>query len=193
MKKQMIFVMMTLLAVLGLSAQAMDQDQQEMMKKWQAFMTPGQYHEQLAYFAGDWTYTGSSWMAPGTPATPTTGTASGEMILGGRYLKQTYQGSSMGMTFDGMGITAYDNHLKMFQSIWIDSLGTAIFLSTGKPGDGKMREETGDMADIITNEMVTMRNVFTILGPDSYKMEMYNRSKSMPEYKSMEMVFTRKK
>ena len=193
MKCRMIFGFMVLMAALCFSGQEMEQDQQEMMEKWQAFMTPSQYHEQLAYYVGDWTYTGKSWVAPGAPASPTSGTATGEMILGGRYLRQTYQGSSMGMTFDGMGITAFDNHLKMFHSIWIDSLGTGIFVSMGKPGDGKVREETGDMADIMSGENVTMRNVFTILGPDSYKMEMYNSSKTTPEYKSMEMVFSRKK
>jgi hypothetical protein len=193
MKKQLIFALMVLMAALCFSGPDKEADQQEMMKKWQAFMTPGQYHKQLAYYVGNWTYTGKSWMAPGAPATPTSGKASGKMILGGRYLKQTYQGSAMGMTFDGVGITAFDNHLKMFHSTWIDSLGTGIFVSMGKPGDNKVREETGDMADIITGEKVTMRNVFTILGPDSYKMEMYNKTKTMPEYKSMELIFTRKK
>ena len=193
MKKQIIFATMVLMAALCFSGQATEQDQQEMMKKWQAFMTPGQYHKQLAYYIGDWTYTGKNWMSPGAPASPTSGTASGKMILGGRYLKQTYQGSSMGMTFNGVGITAFDNHSKTFKSIWIDSLGTGIFVSTGKPGDSKVREETGDMADIITGENVSMRNVLTILGPDSYKMEMYNKTKTTPEFKSMELVFTRKK
>jgi len=193
MKQRVIFTLMFLIAVLSVSGQESAPDPQEMMKKWQAFMTPGQNHEQLAFYTGEWTYTGQSWMEPGAPATPTSGTAQGKMILGGRYLKQTYQGSAMGMTFDGVGITAFDNHLQMYHSIWIDSLGTGIFVSMGKPGDGKVREETGDMADIITGGNVTMRNVFTVLGPDSYKMEMYNSSKTMPEYKSMEMVFTRKK
>ena len=63
----------------------------------------------------------------------------------------------------------------------------------GKPGDGKVREETGTMDDVMTGKKVTMKNVFIILGPDSYKMEMYNRTDTIPEYKSMEMVFTRKK
>jgi hypothetical protein len=193
MKKKIMFGLMVMLISLGFSGLAAEQDQQEMMKKWQAFMTPGEFHQQLAYYVGDWTYTGKSWVAPGAPATPTSGTATGTMILGGRYLEQKYQGTAMGMTFDGMGITAFDNYLKEFQSVWVDSMGTAIFVSKGKPGDGKTREETGTMADIMSGENVTMRNVFTILGPDSYKMEMYNSSKAMPEYKSMEMVFTRKK
>ena len=132
MKHLMIFGLIALLAAPCVSGQEMDQAQQEMMKKWQAFMTPGQYHEQLAYYTGDWTYTGNNWMAPGAPPSPTSGTAQGKMILGGRYLKQTYQGNSMGMTFDGVGITAFDNHLKMFHSIWIDSLGTGIFSSMGR-------------------------------------------------------------
>jgi hypothetical protein len=193
MKRKIMFGLMVMLISLGFSALIAEQDQQEMMKKWQAFMTPGEFHQQLAYYVGDWTYTGKSWMAPGTPATPTSGSARGKMILGGRYLMQEYEGESMGMTFQGIGTTAFDNFLKEFHSVWVDSLGTGIFLSKGKPGDGKTREETGTMADIVTGENVTMRNVFTILGPDSYKMEMYNSSKSIPEYKSMEMVFTRKK
>jgi hypothetical protein len=164
-----------------------------MMKKWQAFMTPGQHHQQLNYYVGNWTYVGKSWMAPGTPATPTSGTATGKMVLGGRYLKQNYQGSAMGMTMEGIGITAFDNFLKMFHSTWIDTMGTGIFISMGKPGDGKVREETGTMDDIMTGDKVTMRNVFTILGPDSYKMEMFNKTDTTPEYKSMELVFTRKK
>jgi len=193
MKREMITGLIIVLAALCFTGLAAEQDQQEMMKKWQAFMTPGQYHQQLAYYAGDWTYVGKSWVAPGAPATPTSGTAMGKMILGGRYLKQKYQGNAMDMTFEGMGITAFDNFLKAFHSVWVDSMGTGIFVSMGKPGDGKVREETGMMDDIMTGKKVTMRNVFTILGPDSYKMEMFNKTKTTPEFKSMEMVFTRKK
>jgi hypothetical protein len=115
------------------------------------------------------------------------------MILGGRYLQMKYRGDSMGMSFEGIGITAFDNHLKIFHSTWIDSMGTGIFISKGKPGTEKMREETGVADDPLGGGKVQMRTVFTIISKDRYKMEMFNRVASSPEFKSMEMIFTRKK
>lgn len=165
----------------------------EMMKKWQAFMTPGKYHKQLAHYTGNWSFDGKSWMDPKGPPLKASGTVAAEMILGGRYLKMIYKGTSMGMPFEGISITAFDNHLKIFHSIWIDNSGTGIFISKGKPGTEKVREETGVIDDPMGSGKVHMRTVYTNITKDRFKMEMFNKIGSSPETKSMELIYTRNK
>ncbi|HVG12483.1 MAG TPA: DUF1579 family protein, partial [Flavisolibacter sp.] len=89
-------------------------------KAWQAFMTPGDMHKNLALSAGNWKAEITVWMAPGSEPTTSVATAKGEMTMGGRYLQSTYTGEFMGMPFEGTSTTAYDNGKKMFVSTWID-------------------------------------------------------------------------
>ncbi len=190
MKRVMIGVLLFILAVVSFTSLVSAQDP-EMMKKWQAYMTPGKYHKHMAYYVGDWTFTGKGWENPKTPPTTMTGTVSAKMILGGRYLKMAYKGKMPMGLFEGVGITAFDNHLKIFHSFWIDTMGTGVFVAKGKPGTKKVREEVGVMESPMGK--VKMRNVFTILSADKWKMEMFNTYPKAPEFKSMEAVYTRKK
>ena len=47
--------------------------QEEMMKAWTAYMTPGEPHAHFAKLAGSWTTKTKSWMDPTQPPEETTG------------------------------------------------------------------------------------------------------------------------
>ncbi len=117
-----------------------------MMKAWMEYMTPGAEHERMAARAGEWTCEGKMWEGPGTEGTPLSGTATIRMIMGGRYQQQEYRGEMMGMPFDGLSITGYDNALKQFQSLWLDSMGTGIsFFEGGRDEATKLVGTKGRM------------------------------------------------
>ena len=96
------------------------------------YMMPGPVHEELAKSVGDWSVEGRFWMAPGGEPVTTEGTAHNELILGGRYVLQSYEGSFMGQPFQGMMIGGYNNGTHDHFSFWIDSMGTGYTLSAGR-------------------------------------------------------------
>ena len=102
------------------------------MEAWQKSMTPGPEHQQLAKFAGDWTYVNKAWMAPGQPPIESTGTMHGEAVYGGRYVVEDWSGEMMGQPFQGRGTTSYNNVSKEYENTWYDSMSTGIWYSTGK-------------------------------------------------------------
>jgi hypothetical protein len=178
----------------GLTAQEMSKEDQEMMKKMQAYATPGANHKYLEQFTGNWTAAAKSWMKPGAPPMESTYEVEAEMLLGGRYFKMYLKGEMMGMPFKGIMLTGYDNFKKKFLSIFFDSMGTGFYKSSGTlDKSGKVRTETGLWDDIMTGGKSKVKMVYTTVNKDKYTFEMIMIDNDGKEFKNMEMVYTRKK
>src|SRR5512147_885868 len=78
-------------------------DQKAMMDAWMKAATPGEPHKKLEAMAGSWSVKSKMWAAPGAPPEEGDGTSENTMILGGRWLQQRFQGTAMGMPFEGVG------------------------------------------------------------------------------------------
>jgi hypothetical protein len=169
-------------------AQQNDADTKAMM----AYMTPGATHAQMAKSAGNWSGAITYWMQPGAAPTNTTGEAKNEMILGGRYLKSTNTGNMMGMPFEGMGITGYDNAKKVFVSTWVDNMGTGIMYMEGTWDDNnKAINFSGKMVDPVSGKDLQLREVLKFIDDNNQVMEMYISANGQ-EFKTMEIKYTRK-
>jgi len=163
-------------------------DMQAMMEA----MQPGAQHEAMGFFIGDWTTTSKMWMGPGEP-TVSEGTASYEWLMGGRYLKATFQGDTMGMPMQGMSIDGYDKIRGEYFSLWIDNMGTGYMASVGTSTDGgKTITYSGTTADPVSGVDVKHRSVSTQTGESTFTFEMFMM---LPdgggEMKVMEVTFTR--
>ena len=92
-------------------------------------------------------------MAPGAPPDVSEGSSENRWVLGGRYLQQIYKGSSMGMPFEGIGYTAYDNVQEQYLGFWMDSFGTGLMTTegVGKP-KGAPDYAQGDSTEIGEDE-----------------------------------------
>lgn len=157
-------------------------------------MTPGDPHALLASLAGDWTFTSRMWMDPAAPPQESTGTATYTMLMGGRYLQGVYKGDMAGMAFEGVGVTAYDNTIGQYQSVWMDNLSTMLMFMTGSY-DAASRTFTmhTEMADIVNPSIkVKVRELLTIVDRDTHRMEMFE-TRDGKERKSLELTYTRKK
>jgi len=160
-------------------------------KAWMEYMTPGKMHEHFKSQVGDWTYVSKFWMNPESKKPMVTkGTSKAETIFGGRYLKMSHEGMMMGMPFKGFGLTGYDNAKKVYQSIWIDNMGTGIMYMTGNMQDGKM-VLTGSAPDPASGHDITMKDVTTIIDKDHFMFEMYVVTPK-GDVKTMEITYTRK-
>ena len=114
--------------------------EEAMMAQWQAAMTPSAGHARLMPMVGTWRATTTFTMAPGAPPQVHGGTSVHRMVLGGRYLEQIYKGMAMGMPFEGIGYTGYDNVQKRYVGTWMDTMGTGLMnsVSVGNPTDERI-------------------------------------------------------
>jgi len=172
----------------------MTPEQQAMMKKWMDFSTPNENHKLLASKEGKWADTVKMWEQPGQEPDITSGTSEFKMIMDGRYLSDTTEGSFMGNPFHGHGLTGYDNLKKKFFSIWIDNMGTGVMIAEGSYDAGaKAFKYTTESPDVMTGKYVAARSVEKMIDNDHWTMEMYQNDKTGKEYKSMEINYTRLK
>ncbi|MGD1008729.1 MAG: DUF1579 domain-containing protein [Candidatus Aminicenantales bacterium] len=175
-----------LLPVLRLSAQTA-QDQQKAVEMYMKLGAVGEHHAYLKQLVGEWKVSVSMWMFPGSPPTPSQTRAKGELILGGRFLRMTHNGSMMGQPFEGVQTLGYDNFLNKYVSLWVDNTSTSFYLTTGSLDPAtKILTEEGVWPDPMSGGKVKIRNVTKWLGPDEFRYETYMTLPNGTEFKSME-------
>lgn len=189
MKKNLIFLFIGVFCILTSGIYAQSQDE---MKAWMDYMTPGNVHDMLAKSDGEWTGDVTMWMSPDAPPQKSTSTTVNKMILGGRYQLSNHTGNMMGMPFEGMSITAYDNKRQVFLNTWIDNMGTGILYTEGKWDEAsKSINFTGKQVNPVNGEDMNVREVFQIIDDNTQKFEMYATEKGT-EMKMMEITYKRK-
>ncbi len=161
-------------------------------KAWMEYMSPGPMHQMLIKSNGDWNQEITFWMAPGAPETKTVAKCFNSMILGDRYQVSTSTGEMMGMPFEGKSTVGYDNSKKVFQSTWIDNMGTGIMYMEG-PYDAATKTVSmkGEMVDPMSGKMERARQTMKFIDDNNQLMEMYV-TKDGKEFKNMVIKFTRR-
>ena len=167
----------------------------EMMAQWAKVNAKGPEHEHFEKMVGTWDTVTRMWMAPGAPPMESKGQTEFRLILDGRFVEQVYKCESMGMPFEGLGITGYDRFKKKYVAIWMDNRSNAVFTSAGTAdASGKVFTYYGTMDDPITGERdIVTRMVIRELTADQTIMEMYEKRAGTDESKTMEMTYTRAK
>lgn len=144
----------------------------EMMEKFEEAAKPGKFHELLKPYAGKWEVSAVFGGPEGEMTSR--GKATNEWVLGERFLKQDFSGDMMGQQFTGIGYTGYDNTSRQYQSVWMDSMSSAMFVIEGEASeDGKTISMTGQAADPMTGDMKNFRHVMKLVSNDQYIYEMY--------------------
>lgn len=189
-------------AILLSSMAAFAQDQMKQMSPeekaaMEAMMkasTPGEAHKKLASMAGTWDATIKMYAQPGAPAQESTGVSENKVVLGGRWVQETFSGTFMGMPFSGIGYTGYDNIKKQFVGTWMDSMSTSMMLSTGT-GDasGKTYDFNATADDPMTGKTMTIKQKVTVTDENHHMMEMWGPAPDGKLFKMMEISYSRKK
>lgn len=192
MKKVALLFVLFVLATSFSFAQNEEMGMNDQMKIWMEYMTPSKMHDMMAASVGEWKTTTKYWMDPSAPEPMVSeGTATVEMILGGRYMKTVHKGNVMGMPMEGWSIEAYDNGKKEFLNIWVDNMGTGMATSTGKYNEeNRTISYTGKMYDPMSGSDVDFRSEVKIMDDNNFVFEMYNMINGK-EVKMMEMTYTR--
>ena len=172
-------------------APQMSPEEQAAMAAMEKAMTPGPQHQWLASMAGSWEVTTTFWMQPGGPPQSSTGIAERSMILGGRVMMEKVTSTMMGMPFEGMGLTGFDNVAGHYLGTWQDNMGTGVMVSTGKCADQHC-DFTAAYNDPISGKAKSYRMTSDYAG-DHETFNMFDTGPDGKEFKSGELVYTRKK
>lgn len=168
-------------------------DSATMRKNREIYMTPGEAHKLMASWEGSWSGEVTMWMSPDAPPTKSALTAVNKMVLGGRYQQTTVKGKFNNMPFEGMSTLAYDNAKKVYQSTWIDNMGTGLMVSQG-PWDAATKSITfvGRMIDPTTHKEMDFKQIVKPIDNNYYVSEMYAPGPGGQDFKTMEIKYTRK-
>ena len=166
-------------------------DQDAMMAAWQTAMTPSDGHNRLEPMVGSWRALTTMVMMPGAPPETNEGISEHRWVLGGRYLEQHYTGQSMGMPFEGIGLTAYDNVQRKYVGTWIDSFGTGVmnWAGIGRPTD----EAIDSVATAVDPWGKPMRFEckLRIQDRDHHSYEMWTKAPNGKKFRMMFVDYTR--
>ena len=160
-----------------------------MMEAWQKAGAPGEPHEELAASVGTWETTVRWWMDPSSEPMVSTGTARREMIFGGRYLRETFEGQMMGEAFTGQGINGYNNVTGEYESIWIDNMSTGIYTYRGQKEDGRLVLR-GEYKDPVSGQVVKTKGIVETVSDSEEKYTSYEE-RNGEMVKVMEIVYRR--
>jgi len=165
--------------------------QEEMMAQWQAAMTPAASHARLTPMVGTWKAKTAFTMAPGAPPEVHDGTSVHRFVLGGRYLEQVYKGTSMGMPFEGIGFTGYDNVKQRYVGTWMDTMGTGLMQSAGvgRPTD----ERIDAVAEAIdpSGKKLVFDTIIRIQNHEHHSFEMWTKDPNGKKYRVMLIEYER--
>lgn len=163
----------------------------KMMEAMMKAAMPGAAHKALDGMVGAWETKVTSWMMPGADPIVGTGTSECKWILGGRYVQQTFKGDFMGMPFEGLGYTGYDNVKKQYFGTWIDNMGTGIMTSVGSGASGNTMSFKGTFADPMTGKDTTVDEKITVIDANHMNMEMWAPGPDGKMFKSMLIEYSR--
>lgn len=92
---------------------------------------PGPEHELLKKDVGVWDATVESTMQPGGKPAVSKAVETGTLLGDGLWLIQDFKGETMGMPFQGHGVSGYDPSKKKYVGTWVDSMSTGLTTTEG--------------------------------------------------------------
>jgi len=175
--------------------QEMSPEQKAQMEAWTKAMTPGAEHQTLAKAVGTWNATVTMWEAPGAPPQTSQAVSKRRMALGGRVLIDEWTGNMMGMPFEGLGHSGYDNVAKRWWGTWTDNFTTGVMTTTGTcdADPTKGCSYVGTMVNMMTGKEEKNRQTAKWPNPDEEHFEMFAAGPDGKEYQVMKIVAKRAK
>ena len=171
-----------------------DPAKQAALEAMQRLASPSDAHKALEPFVGNWTYTAQWWTVPDAKPETMTGTAATSLIFGGRFLKQEIRGTAEGQPpFEGVGFTGYDNVRKTYQTVWFDNMMTGMMVGTGQfDAETSTLSDQGTFSCPMTGQANrSFRSTFKVVDANHVMYESYMDAPQTPEFKTMEIRYTR--
>ncbi len=154
-------------------------------------------HQLLLPLTGTWYYVLKYWAKEGVEPQISTGTATNEMILGGKYLlSKTSLILNIGgqnIPYESWEILGYDKNKKAFTSVKADSMHDGVVTGIGMY-DEKLKkiEEKGIFKNPLDAKEHSYRSVLHFVDDGAYKRTFFITGKSGKEFHAVEINFERR-
>ncbi len=196
MLKRCIFVIGMLLVVGCSSRKSTDalgvKPQHLTPEEWISLSQPGERHELLSAFVGEWDVEVVSWRDPKANPERSKAHSSSTWILGYRYVREKFVSLERGPRYEGLGFLGYDAGAKLFTTVWMDSLNTSIATSKGlfNPATSTL-EFRGEIYDPLLGRTKETKTFIRVLSKDSFEVSMVDRTARGIEFQSLQMTYRR--
>lgn len=174
--------------------QDMEASMQEMQERTREATTPGEHHEALARFVGEWDVE-IAMLMPGSPEQRSQGTATYEWLMEGRWLSQRIVGSIFGGEYESFSIIGFDNYAKNHVLVTVSSMDTAMNMARGLVVDpeGDVTAMYGTLDEYTTGEVHKPYKVVTrIIDDDSHVTEIWDLGIGTDGAKVLEFTYSRR-
>ncbi len=158
-----------------------------------SYSTPGDMHKMMASWDGSWASQVKWWPAPDAPASEIQMKSVYKMINNGLIQQNTHEGEWNGMPFNGVGLTGYDNHRKIFWSTWYDNMSSGLMYCEGPWDEAtKTISMKGKSTNPETKQFADFRETIKIVDENTQVLEQYFTIDGK-ETKAMEIMFRKNK
>jgi len=168
-------------------------DPKEMWTAYMRLATPTENHRALAPLVGRFKVASKSWMDADSAPEEMHGTMENRWILGGRFVQCTFESQMSGMPIQGVQTLGFDNAKQRYVATWIDNLSTSMMpvMEGSLDASGRVITFTGTMDDPVKMKTLGLREKWTIKSDDEHDFEMWAEEGGGPEFKMLEIVYTR--
>jgi hypothetical protein len=161
----------------------------DVMQKWMELHQPGAEHKWLAEQVGEWKVEGKMWQQGISEPTAMSGTSSVQ-LLHDRYLHEEATMGEGEMEMKHTGYVGFNQGNKQYQAIYFGNFGTGLKVMDGKrSGDTLTFTCTMDEPELKLKG--SSRVIIARESKDKYTVTMFEKFNDKPEYKSMELIYTR--
>jgi len=174
--------------------QPSSEDMMAMMEKAKKFTQPGDHHNVLQRFVGNWD-TETKFFMSGQASPGEKGTAEAAWLMEGRWLKWEGKGIMMGRPVHTVMILGYDNFKMSYVVTFINSLDTAMLRAEGDMDQNSKTLITyGTLDEYLTGEHDKMvKYVWRFESEDKIVLEIHDLPIGEKDTKVVEIVSTRRK
>ncbi len=156
---------------------------------WLALGKPGPSHKILNGLVGDWDVEITSLSAPSAVPDRSKGSSHTSWILGDRFLEERFHGEG----YEGLGLMGYDRGAKLFSTMWMDSLTTAMAVSRGEFSPAtNIFDLYGEVYDPLLGRPKETHTQIAIVSPNEYEVRMLDAAPNGERFYTLKLVYRRK-
>lgn len=157
-----------------------------------AALPPGPEHARLTAMAGTWDVEMTFRFRPDGPGVPVKATSTIRPIVGGFFIEETIDGALNGTPFTTMAWTGYNTSTRQYEATRIATTNTARIAEAGAYDEqAKQFELKADYS--LAGDTWHQRTVIQQPSPDAMTATSYLSFGAVPEWKAVEMKYTRRR